>query len=120
MAHGRKTGGRQKGTPNRATADIKELAHSYGPAVIAELARMSGVTDAPGAQTEAVRLAAMRELLDRGYGRAVQHMSANVESSAMLLHLVAAREVASQLPMIDAKPEAVDTRKLHPFDQPEE
>jgi hypothetical protein len=69
MANGRKTGGRQKGTPNRATADIKNLARVHGPAVIAELARMSGVTDAPGAQTLAARIAAMRELLDRAFGR---------------------------------------------------
>src|SRR4051794_23425839 len=69
MANGRKTGGRQRGTPNRATADIKALARVHGPAAIAELARMSGVTDAPGAQTEAARIAALRELLDRGYGK---------------------------------------------------
>jgi hypothetical protein len=81
MANGWKTGGRQKGTPNKATADIKALARQHGPAVIAELARMSGVTEAPGAQTEAARIAALRELLDRGYGRATQHLAGDADAA---------------------------------------
>jgi len=36
-----KFGGRQKGRPNRATADIKALAHKHGPDAIAELARLA-------------------------------------------------------------------------------
>ena len=43
MALGRKTGGRQKGTPNKVAADIRELAQGYGPAAINRLAMMAGL-----------------------------------------------------------------------------
>jgi hypothetical protein len=79
MANGRKTGGRLAGTPNKATADIKALARVHGPAVIAELARMSGLTGEPGAQTEAARVACLKELLDRGYGRATNVLAGDAE-----------------------------------------
>jgi hypothetical protein len=65
---GRRPGsGRKKGTPNKVTAEIKQLAQQYGPEAIAELARL-----ATKAESEAARVAAIKELLDRGYGRAVQ------------------------------------------------
>ncbi|MDA1129791.1 MAG: hypothetical protein O2913_14025 [Chloroflexi bacterium] len=37
MAAGRKTGGRRKGTQNKATAEVKELAGQYGPEAIETL-----------------------------------------------------------------------------------
>src|SRR5262245_7890914 len=71
---GRRPGsGRKKGTPNKVTAEIKELAQKYGPEAIAELARL-----ATKAESEAARVAAIRELLDRGYGRAVQPIEGSV------------------------------------------
>jgi hypothetical protein len=36
---GERRGGRQKGTPNKATAEIKVLAAEHAPAIIKELAR---------------------------------------------------------------------------------
>lgn len=76
-----KTGGRQAGTPNKNTADIKALAQKYGPAAIARLAEMAGlVTDDNGrqvgvAKNEAVQQGAIKELIDRGYGKARQPVS---------------------------------------------
>src|SRR5215510_6679778 len=71
---GRRPGsGRKKGTPNKVTAEIKELAQKYGPEAIAELARL-----ATKAESEAPRVAAIKELLDRGYGRAVQPIEGSV------------------------------------------
>lgn len=67
MASGRKTGGRLKGTPNKATGEIKELARSYAPAAMKELARLS-----VKAESEQARVSAIKELFDRGYGRAPQ------------------------------------------------
>lgn len=64
---GQKTGGRKAGTPNRSTAQIKDLAQKYAPDALAELARL-----AKGAESEAARVAACREILDRAYGRAPQ------------------------------------------------
>jgi len=66
-----KTGGRQKGTPNKVTREIRETARMHGPVAIAELVRLISE-----AQSEQVRIAACREILDRGYGKsrmAVEH-----------------------------------------------
>jgi len=91
------TGGRLKGTPNHATAEIKELARVHGPAGVARLAQLA-FEDPPG-EMEAVKklaqmfeagakhvdivkyarsafqgrsettcVAAIKELFDRGYG----------------------------------------------------
>ena len=73
---GRKTGGRRRGTPNRITVDIRAAAQIYGPAAVERLALIAGLAvDARGqpvrgAENEATQLGALRELLDRGSGRA--------------------------------------------------
>ena len=61
---GERRGGRAKGVPNKATADIKALAGQYAPDVIKELARL-----ALEAESEAARVAAGKEVLDRVYGK---------------------------------------------------
>jgi hypothetical protein len=73
MAKSRTSGqGRPKGALNKATAELKELAQPYGPPSIARLALLAGLTDAPGSESEATQLGALRELLDRGYGKPAQ------------------------------------------------
>lgn len=62
-----KYGGRQKGTPNKATADVKALAGKYGPDAIEELWAI-----AKKSQSDAAKVAAIKELLDRAYGKATQ------------------------------------------------
>jgi hypothetical protein len=74
-APGERRGGRQKGTPNKATVEIKELARAYGPTAIAELARLAGLTNQPGSENEGTRVSAIKELIDRGYGKATQPIS---------------------------------------------
>ena len=64
---GERRGGRKKGTPNKATADIKALAMVHGPAAVLQLAAL-----AKKAESEAARVAAIKELLDRAYGKAAQ------------------------------------------------
>jgi hypothetical protein len=59
--------GRVKGVPNKATADIKALARKHTPAAMTELARL-----ATKAESEQARVAAIKELFDRGYGKAKQ------------------------------------------------
>jgi len=72
-----------KGTPNAATREIRSLAQGYGPAIVNRLAMMAGLAvDAlghsiKGAENETLQLAAMKELLDRGYGRATTIVSAD-------------------------------------------
>jgi hypothetical protein len=67
MAKGIKTGGRVAGTPNKVTAELREAAQAYTAAALEELARL-----ATHAKSEAARVAACRELLDRAHGRAPQ------------------------------------------------
>jgi hypothetical protein len=67
MAVGRKTGGRVRGVPNKATADIKALAQVHAATAMTELARL-----ATAAESEAARVAAIKELFDRGFGKARQ------------------------------------------------
>jgi hypothetical protein len=67
--------GRPAGVPNKTTAELREVAAEYGPAVISKLAAMAGLTGTPGAESEQTRLGALRELLDRGFGRATQHIA---------------------------------------------
>ena len=69
-----KVGGRKAGTPNKATADVKALAQSYAPEAIKELARL-----ATSAQSEQARVAAIKEILDRAYGKA--HITADVNNN---------------------------------------
>ena len=75
--NGNKTGGRRKGTPNKATAEIRALAMSYGPRAFQELAKLGGLgrddmgEPVTGAQSEAARLSAIGLLIDRAYGKAL-------------------------------------------------
>ncbi len=59
--------GRKPGVPNKVTAEVRELALRYAPAAISELARL-----ARSAESEAVRVTAIKELLDRAYGKSRQ------------------------------------------------
>jgi len=73
---GRREGaGRPVGSISKTTAEIKALAQQHGPACIARLAELSGVVEGTPAESEAARIAALKELLDRGYGRATQHIA---------------------------------------------
>jgi hypothetical protein len=70
MAEGgkREGAGRPKGSRNKVTADIKAIAQSFGEEAIKGLIEISRDTEAP----HAARVAAFREVLDRGYGKAKQ------------------------------------------------
>lgn len=67
MAKGQKTGGRQAGTPNKATQELKDLARAHTAAAVTELARLS-----VSAESETARVAAINSLLDRGHGKPAQ------------------------------------------------
>ena len=64
MANGAKTGGRQKGTLNKATAQVRALAQEFGPDALKELHRLS-----QEAESEAARVSACNAILERAYGR---------------------------------------------------
>lgn len=79
--------GRPKGSLNKDTNEIKALAQVHGPAAIARLAKLSGIiTDKAGtpigaAESEATQVAAIKELLDRGYGKARQPVDHGLDGS---------------------------------------
>jgi hypothetical protein len=62
-----KTGGRRKGTPNKVTAEVREVASQHSETAVAELARLM-----VEGQSEQVRVAACREILDRAHGKSRQ------------------------------------------------
>ena len=64
---GRKGAGRPKGARNKVLVDIKNACQMHGEAMVAELVRLAGA-----AESESARVAAAKEVLDRGYGKAQQ------------------------------------------------
>lgn len=77
MAKGYKTGGRVKGSVNRVTADIKALAQSFGAEAIQTL-----VSIATTSESDQAKISAVKELLDRGYGKALQAMEISGKEGA--------------------------------------
>lgn len=83
MAKGgaRVNAGRKPGVPNKITADIKALAQQYGAEAVDTLVE---IMRKPGNDT--TRVAASKELIDRGYGKAIQSVA--LGGSAELIHKV--------------------------------
>lgn len=81
-AGGKREGsGRKKGVPNKATAEIKELARSYGPDALKKLAEMAGlVKNKKPAESEQARVAAINQILDRGFGKPSQTVSGDEDA----------------------------------------
>jgi hypothetical protein len=77
---GERRGGRNPGTPNKATRDIRELAQAHSTEAVQELAKLAGlVKGTKGAESEQARIGALKELLDRGHGKATQAVDLNVQ-----------------------------------------
>ena len=95
-----KSGGRQKGTPNKATREIKAIAQPYGPEAIATLAEIMRHSE-----SEPARVAAANALLDRGYGKPSQTVAVDqtltmiderAETEALIRELSAQRVAVSR------------------------
>jgi hypothetical protein len=72
MAVGRKTGGgSRKGRPNKATAEIRDLAQQYTKEALTKLAEIMR-----NGASEQAQVAAANSLLDRGHGKPSQTVSA--------------------------------------------
>ena len=61
-----KAGGRKKGTPNKATAEIRAAFQKHGDELVKALLALTRSND------ERVRLGAIQAALDRGWGRPSQ------------------------------------------------
>jgi hypothetical protein len=73
---GERRGGRQPGVPNKATASVRALAQEHTPEAIEKLVHLMR-----HAETEAAKVAAIRELLDRAHGRPTQPIADEGEGS---------------------------------------
>ncbi len=78
MATGRKTGGRRKGSLNKASAAIKAAFQKHGDELVEALLALTRSDD------ERVRLGAIQAALDRGWGRPAQMVDANVQGEIMV------------------------------------
>lgn len=98
MAAGRKTGGRQAGTPNKVQREDRELAKKYGPKAIEELAKLAGLKGVTHqAEAEAVRKGALDSILDRAYGKPVQAVDGDGEGGPInVINEIVLRGVRSQ------------------------
>ena len=85
MAKGVKTGGRQKGVPNKATTDLKAVARQYTPQAIDTLVRLMQREDSPATQ-----LGAVKEIFDRAYGKATQPIAGDDSMDAIRAALTVA------------------------------
>jgi 2,3-bisphosphoglycerate-independent phosphoglycerate mutase len=91
---GERRGGREKGVPNRATAEIKAIAQEYTEQAIKVLADIM-----VNGESEAARVSAVNALLDRAYGKPSQAIEHTGEIKLQLAELIAQRRVhvSSQL-----------------------
>ena len=70
MTKGYKTGGRKKGTPNKATAQIKELAAEYAPEAMRRLAQLMRQK-----KNDPAAFSAAKEIVDRHAGKTTQSLT---------------------------------------------
>lgn len=67
-------GGRTKGVPNKATAEIKAVARELSPAATKRLKELLK------SENESVALGAIKEVYDRAFGKASQPMTGEFEA----------------------------------------
>lgn len=79
---GERRGGRKKNTPNKATASIKEIARQYtDQAMEALVSVLAGGEGIPAA----AQVAAAKEILDRGFGKASTVISGDEDGGPVKL-----------------------------------
>jgi hypothetical protein len=86
----------QSGNPGgrpKVLGELQELARQYAPAALVELARL-----ALRARNETARITAIRELLDRGYGRSRQAMEISAPAGDPLQLLLEELDALSRKP----------------------
>jgi hypothetical protein len=74
--------GRKPGVPNKATAEVKELARQYTGNALSTLAAIMGDAEQPAA----ARVSAANTLLDRAYGKPTQPIGGD-DDTAPIRHV---------------------------------
>ena len=70
----------RRATPNRATADVKAAAQKYTPAALFTLAQIMKASE-----SDAARVSAAKELLDRAHGKSPQPQTGEGGTGPILL-----------------------------------
>ncbi len=79
MALGRKTGGRQRGVPNKATRELKAAFQKHEKKLVTALLALTKSDD------ERVRLGAIQACLDRGWGKPAQAVQVGGDPNAPII-----------------------------------
>lgn len=81
MARGgkREGAGRPAGSPNKATADIKAIAREYTDEAMLALVNVIRSTE-----SDAARVSAIKELFDRGFGKATTMIEGSLDVDATI------------------------------------
>jgi len=109
--------GNPHGRP-KAALDITKLARQYGPAGVEMLAELAGLTPGKVAEPDTARIAAIKELLDRGFGKATQLITGDPERPVAIEFTWApatpavSHETNDAPPVIDATPEPNDNTEF--------
>ncbi len=97
---GERRGGRKKGTPNKATAEIREHAQQYTVEALEGLAQIARTSE-----SDAAKVSAWKAILDRGHGRPVVSIDAQVDTQITVVTGVPKRDA---LPAPELAVEAID------------
>ena len=95
--------GNPAGRP-KVVVEIRDLARQFGAAGIAKLAQMAGLADGLPAEAEAVRVAAIKELLDRGFGKSTVLLAGDSSAGPLLIDF----RWADALPQQPSEAEAIE------------
>jgi hypothetical protein len=79
----RHPGGRPKGSPNIATRELKEAARAFSVDALNTIAEIMR-----SGENQTVRLAAAKELLDRGFGKSTQMVATDEEAGGFSVQVV--------------------------------
>lgn len=72
--------GRKKGSPNKTTAEVAALAQEYGAQAIEKLWSIADTSE-----SDAAKVSAIKELLDRAYGKSKQSVDATINGNLTIL-----------------------------------
>ena len=74
--------GRKKGQLNKSTKEVKALAQKHGATAIRTLAKLMVSAD-----SDAAKIAACKELLDRAYGKSTQPIAGDPDNPFVVQHI---------------------------------
>ncbi len=104
----KKAGGRKKGVPNKATAEIKALAQKHGPEMIKGIYKLTKSKD------ERIQLAAFQAMLERGYGRVAQAVTMTTDVGENFVKTLQALQAFRGNGAIPADPSEMDQESGQP------